>query len=112
MTYQVTATTVVGSSDPLTVEQLARACGAHVDWVRQLAEAGILQPPQGRPPTTWLFYSEDLLQALEARRLQRDFDANLDATALMLDMGREIRRLRALLAAHGVSHTAAATATD
>lgn len=106
MSYHVTATTVVGSSDPLTTEQLARACGAHVDWVRQLAEAGILQVPENRPPTAWLFYSEDLQQALEARRLQRDFDATLDAAALMLDMGREIRRLRALLAAHGVSRAA------
>jgi len=104
MSFHVTATTLVGSADPLTAEQLARACGAHVDWVRQLAEAGILSVPQDRPPTAWLFQSEDLQQALEARRLQRDFDATLDAAALMLDMGREIRRLRALLAAHGVSH--------
>lgn len=103
MSYQVTATTVVGSSDPLTVEQLARACGAHVDWVRQLAEAGILKVPDDHPPTAWLFHSEDLQQAIETRRLQRDFDATLDAAALMLDMGREIRRLRALLSAHGIS---------
>ncbi|MCZ2495500.1 MerR family transcriptional regulator [Xylophilus sp. Kf1] len=103
MSYLVTATTVVDASAPLTVEQLAQACGAHVDWVRQLVDAGIVQMPDDRPPTAWLFHSEDLRQALEARRLQRDFDATLDAAALMLDMGREIRRLRALLAAHGVS---------
>lgn len=96
---RITATTVVGSSDPLTAEQLARACGAHVEWVRQLAEAGILQPPADRPPSAWLFHGEDLRQALEVRRLQRDFDAGLDAAALMLDMSREIRRLRSLLAA-------------
>lgn len=93
--------TIVGAGDPLTAEQLARACGAPLDWVRQLADAGILEAPRELPPQSWRFHSEDLHQALELRRLQRDFDAGLDAAALMLDMGREIRRLRALLAALG-----------
>jgi chaperone modulatory protein CbpM len=103
-TVHLTATTVVGSTDPLTAEQLARACGAHIEWVRQLAEAGILQTPADQPPAAWRFRSEDLGHALEVRRLQRDFDASLDAAALMLDMGREIRRLRARLATfHGAA---------
>ncbi len=105
-TVRITATTIVGSADPLTAEQLARACGAHVEWVQRLAEAGILQPPADRPPSDWRFHGEDLRQALEVRRLQRDFDAGLDAAALMLDMSREIRRLRSLLAAVD-SHVAA-----
>ncbi|QHI96606.1 MerR family transcriptional regulator [Xylophilus rhododendri] len=95
------STTVLGAGDSLTAEELARACGAQLDWVRQLAEAGILSAPPERPPSSWRFQSEDLQQALEVRRLQRDFDAGLDAAALMLDMGREIRRLRSIVQALG-----------
>ncbi|MES2184317.1 MAG: chaperone modulator CbpM [Pseudomonadota bacterium] len=98
----VTATTVVSASHPLTTEELARACGAHLEWVRQLADVGILEAPIDTPPEQWRFHSEDLQRALEARRLERDFGAGLDAAALILDMGREIRRLKSLLVAHGV----------
>ncbi len=100
----VTATTVVSADHPLSAEELARACGAHLDWVRQLADAGILQPPKAAPVPDWRFHSEDLRSALEVRRLERDFDAGIDAAALILDMGHEIRRLKALLSAHGLHH--------
>jgi chaperone modulatory protein CbpM len=40
--------------------------------------------------------------ALEARRLERDFGVDLDAAALILELEREVRRLKALLHAQGI----------
>ena len=98
----VTAATVVDSAAPLTAEALARACGAHLDWVAQLADAGIVRADTASPPHQWRFHGDDLRQALEVRRLERDFGAGLDAAALILDMGREIRRLKAVLAVYDI----------
>lgn len=100
--FTVTSSMLLDQAGTLTAEELAHACGAHLEWVAQLGEAGIVHAPASQPHETWRFQSRDLQQALEARRLERDFGAGLDAAALILDMSQEIRRLRALLAAHGV----------
>jgi|SRR6516225_6081681 chaperone modulatory protein CbpM len=87
---------------PLTLHELALAVGADDQWVLSLVEVEILHvsEPAG-PPEQWHFRSADLQRALAARRLQRDFDANLDATALILDLQEELRRLRAMLGGAG-----------
>lgn len=99
----VTSVTVVGRGSPLGVTELAHAVGADVDWVAQLVEVGIVEmpPPRGEP-AHWRFESHDLQCALEARRLERDFGVGLDAAALILDLQREVRRLKAALAAQGL----------
>ncbi|CAB3634636.1 MAG: MerR family transcriptional regulator [Achromobacter sp.] len=96
----ISSATVVGKSQPLSADDLARACGAEVDWVVQLAEVGIVDA-NGPRPAEWRFYSLDLQRALDARRLERDFGAGLDAVALILDLSQEVRRLKAQLRALG-----------
>ncbi|RZS78432.1 chaperone modulator CbpM [Pigmentiphaga kullae] len=98
-TVAVTAT-LVGKEQPLSTGELARACGAEEAWVLQLVRVGIIEA-SGRP-ADWCFDSAALRQALAARDLQRDFDASLDAAALILDMSNEIRRLRARLRVLGL----------
>lgn len=98
----ITSATVVGKSQPLSADDLARACGAEVEWVAQLVEVGIVETA-GPQPAQWRFYSVDLQRALDARRLQRDFGAGLDAVALILDLSQEVRRLKAQLRALGGS---------
>jgi chaperone modulatory protein CbpM len=91
-------------SKPLTLRELARAVGAEEGWVVQLVEVEILHvDAPADPPQRWHFRSADLQRALAARRLERDFGANLDAAALILELQQEIGRLRALLGAHGVA---------
>ena len=53
----------------------------------------------------WRFHSLDLRRAREARRLERDFDAGLDAVALILDLSQEVRRLKAQLRALGATRS-------
>ena len=102
--------TVVGAEQALDAEELARACGAEQAWVVQLVRVGIVETQHGQgegrqaaeDPRAWRFDSQALRLALEARRLQHDFDASLDAAALILDMSREIQRLRSRLRVLGL----------
>lgn len=98
----ITSATVVGKSQPLTADDLARACGAEVEWVARLVEVGIVNA-SGSGPAEWRFYSVDLQRALHARRLEHDFGAGLDAVALILDLSQEVRRLKSQLRALGAT---------
>jgi chaperone modulatory protein CbpM len=96
-------TTTIVEAEPLTLRELARAVGAEDRWVVQLVEVEILRvDAPGEPPERWRFRSADLQRALAARRLERDFGANLDTAALVLDLQEEVRRLQAVLRAHGL----------
>jgi len=98
-----TTVTVIDSS-PLSVHELARAVGAEDQWVLRLVDVEILHvDAPDQPPERWHFRSADLQRALAARRLERDFGANLDAAALILDLQAELRRMRALMGAHGLA---------
>lgn len=99
-----TTTTALSRAHPLAADELAHACGAEIDWVVQLVEVGIVEvsTPAGQPDE-WRFQSADLHQALAARRLERDFGVGLDAAALILDLQREVRRLKAVLQAQGLT---------
>jgi len=104
-TIVTTTCTAVSSAQPLGAHELAHACGVSIEWVVQLAQAGVVEPtPPEAEPQAWRFESAHLQRALAARRLQRDFDVDLDAAALILDLQQEVRRLRALLHTHGLGH--------
>ena len=111
-------TTALGLAHPLAAHELAHACGAEIEWVVQLVEVGIVELSAPSPrPDEWRFQSAvlieparelsvagaDLQQALAASRLERDFGVGLDAAALILDLQREVRRLKAVLHAQGLS---------
>ena len=97
------AVTTLLDAAPLTLRELARAVGAEDRWVVRLVEVEILRvDTPADPPERWHFRSADLQSALAARRLERDFGANLDTAALILDLQAELRRARALLGAHGL----------
>jgi len=98
----VTATTL-GAAHPLAAHELAHACGAEIAWVVELVEVGIVEVrTPSASPDEWRFHSSDLRDALAARRLERDFGVGLDGAALILDLQREVRRLKSVLAANGL----------
>jgi len=96
--------TAISDAQPLAAGELAHACGAEIDWVVQLVDVGIVEADDAtdRPPQEWRFQSAALQCALEARRLERDFGVGLDAAALIIDLEREVRRLKALLSAQAI----------
>jgi chaperone modulatory protein CbpM len=81
----------------LTLDELAHACAVEPDWVVRQVRAGVLGGAVSVEVTSWRFDSGDLNRALRLLRIERDFDANEDIAALVLDLGEEIRRLRTRL---------------
>lgn len=92
------AQALIDVDEHLSAEQLARICGVQIQWVAELAQVGILTVRTDQPMHAWRLGSADLSRARATQRLQREFEANLDAAALILDLQDEVRRLRALLA--------------
>jgi chaperone modulatory protein CbpM len=95
--------TTISSAEPLSANDLAHACGADLAWVNELVALGIAGQSDPEQARLGQFGSADLQCALEASRLQRDFDVSLDAAALILDLQHEVRRLKASLRALGLS---------
>jgi chaperone modulatory protein CbpM len=101
----ITTSTFVGvclvDENALELEAFASACGIDADFVRQLVDEGLLQPSIEQP--AWRFGGEELARARRICRLQRDFEANLQSVAVMLDLIDEIERLRAQLRRAGMA---------
>ena len=86
----------------LTLDELARACNVEPDWVVRHVHAGVLGGELSVQLTSWRFRSGDLVRARRLLSVERDFDANEDLAALVVDLGDEIRRLRARLRVLGI----------
>jgi len=86
----------------LTLDELARAVEVEPDWVVRHVRAGTLGGETTVQVTSWRFRSGDLMRARRLLRVERDFDANEDLAGLVVDLGDEIRRLRARLHALGL----------
>jgi len=84
----------------LELEAFAAACGAQVEFVRLLVDEGLVQPVVEQP--VWRFGGRELARVRRICRLQRDFEANLQSVAVMLDLLDEIDRLRAQLRRAGM----------
>ncbi len=87
----------------LELEAFAAACGTDAQFVSLLVDEGLLQPVGLRP--TWRFGGEELTRVRRICRLQRDFEANLQSVAVMLDLIDEIGRLTAQLQRAGIAAT-------
>ena len=85
----------------LTLEELAHACGVEPDWVIQHVRAGVLGDKVEVELAQWRFGGRELGRARRLLQIEQDFDANEDLAALVVDLGDEIRRLRARLAVLG-----------
>jgi chaperone modulatory protein CbpM len=84
----------------LELDAFAAACGAEVEFVRLLVDEGLVQPAAVQP--AWRFGGEELARVRRIRRLQRDFEANLQSVAVMLDLIDEVETLRAALHRAGI----------
>lgn len=88
----------LGEQDWLELEEFARACNVEAAFVRELVEEGLLHVP-----SPWRFGGEELSRVRRIRRLQRDFEANLQSVAVMLDLLDEVERLKLVLLRAGLA---------
>ncbi|WP_338771548.1 chaperone modulator CbpM [Massilia sp. METH4] len=86
----------------LTLDELARACAVDPGWVVHRVRTGILLGGTEAAPEAWRFTSVDLVRARSLLRIERDFDANEEVAALVVDLTEEVRRLRRRLRAAGL----------
>ncbi|GGY05959.1 MerR family transcriptional regulator [Massilia dura] len=89
----------------LTLDELAQACAVEPGWVVQRVRTGILLGGTEAAPEAWRFTSVDLVRARSLLRVERDFDANDEVAALVVDLTEEVRRLRRRLRAAGLKST-------
>jgi len=95
-------TGVVLDEDALTLEDLARACAVESQWIVERVEAGFLGSASLKS-VEWRFVSADLVRARRLAALERDFDANQELAALVVDLIEEVGRLRGRLSAAGLA---------
>lgn len=93
---------MVDGTAPLSLPEMAHLCEQHVDWVVSLVHEGLVGLerdvlPAETPLDLWAFASAAAARARQIARVQRDFEVNLDAAALMVDLMEEVRQLRAQL---------------
>lgn len=81
--------------EPLSIEELARYSGLHIQHLLEMVEAGVLEP-ESSARGQWRFSQRALYRARVSVRLQRDLGVNLPGVALALDLLEEVRRLRAM----------------
>jgi len=87
----------------LTLDELARACAVEPEWVVHHVQRGILVGREGASIETLQFTSVDLGRARRLAQLERDFDADEDLAALVVDLCDEVRRLKSRLHAAGMA---------
>jgi chaperone modulatory protein CbpM len=112
-TMHVAVGVCVVGEHTLDLEAFAMTAGVDVARIQQWVEEGLLMPSAttGITPTAattittppaWRFDGEALARARRILRLQRDFDANLQSVAVMLQLLDEIETLRAHLRRAGI----------
>lgn len=93
---------VVAEHTEVTIDQVCGFCAVRREEVVALVEEGIIEPSGGQdraaPPADWRFAGHSLRRAAKALRLRQDFELDLAAAALVLELVEEIERLRALTA--------------
>jgi chaperone modulatory protein CbpM len=91
----------LGEDAWLDLDEFARACGTDEAFIRMLVDEGLVLPPVHEPH--WRFGGEELSRVRCIRRLQRDFEANLQSVAVMLDLMDRVDELQARLLKAGLS---------
>lgn len=90
----------LGEGAWLDLDTLAQACGVRVEFVHTLIEEGLIETPPQAPALH--FGGAELARVRRICRLQRDFEANLQSVAVMLDLIDEVERLRLQLRLAGL----------
>jgi chaperone modulatory protein CbpM len=78
----------------LSLEELARAANVEPEWVLRHVQAGVLGGEAAAQVTSLRFGSSDLDRVRRLLSIERDFDANEQLAALVIDLSDEVRRLR------------------
>jgi chaperone modulatory protein CbpM len=88
--------------EALSLDEMARACNVEPDWVVRHVQAGVLEGVPAVQVTSWRFRSGDLVRARQLVTIEREFDANEELAALVIDLVDEVRRLHGRMNVLGI----------
>lgn len=81
----------------LTIHEIANACAVEPAWIVHRVEEGLLECKMARlisDTDDWRFASRELQRARKLLSFERDFDANPEVAALIVDLLEEIAELK------------------
>lgn len=87
----------------LTIDELARSIAVEREWIVRHVEDGLLEcmltvEIRRETVSEWRFASRELVRARRLAAIERDFDANPELAALLVDLEEELAALRKRLA--------------
>jgi len=91
--HEVYTGEILDETFEVTIIDVCRFCTVREERVVALVGEGILTP-RGKRPVDWRFPAQSLLRARRALRIAQDFEIELPAVALVLDLLDEIETLR------------------
>jgi len=94
MTDKSTLQGVVLDDVALTLEELAAACNVDPQWIVARVEGDILKTQQGFVISAWRFTSAELVRARRLIATEKEFDANAELAALVVDLIEELDRAK------------------
>jgi chaperone modulatory protein CbpM len=94
MQQRQTLTGVLLEEVALSLEELAQAANVEPEWVVRHVQAGVLGGAPVLQATSLRFGSSDLDRVRRLLSIERDFEANEQIAALVIDLSDEVRRLR------------------
>jgi chaperone modulatory protein CbpM len=89
---EATFAIILVDEEALELQSFASACETDVQAIQLMIDEGLVHPE--RRDSGIYFNGEALSRARRVLRLQRDFDANLQSVAVMIDLLDEIDLLR------------------
>jgi len=98
-----TLTGVLLEEVALSLEELARAANVEPEWVVRHVQAGVLGGEPALQVTSLRFGSRDLDRVRRLLSIERDFEANEQIAALVIDLSDEVRRLRTRMRVLGLT---------
>ncbi|MDE2401692.1 MAG: MerR family transcriptional regulator [Burkholderiales bacterium] len=78
----------------LSLDELAKACAVEPAWLVVRVQSGLLGQ-ESVPANEQRFTSAELVRARRLLAIERDFDANAELAALVVDLIEEVQWLRA-----------------
>lgn len=94
MQQSQTLTGVLLEEVALSLEELAQAANVEPEWVVRHVQAGVLGSEPVLQVTSMRFGSSDLDRVRRLLSIERDFEANEQIAALVIDLIDEVRQLR------------------
>ncbi len=101
MTLHITESIWLNTTDTCSFEHIVEVSGLTRNDLLSLVEADIITPAQGAHERD-TFQSDCIVLARTAKRLQEDFELNIDGLILAVSLVQRIHRLEAQLAAPDV----------